>query len=123
MSCKELKFLSGEQFDNFKCAFSKDDHILKDPLNLKKCGHFMCKDCFKKVSKNSKTVKCQICFKINENSEIVNNEESVEIKNSLEYNIEMFLKLIQRKLNESKNILFGKLIYLNQVNVLKISYF
>jgi hypothetical protein len=108
MSFKELKVLSGDQFDDFKCAFSKDDHIIKDPLNLTKCGHFICNDCFNKVSAKSKTVKCQICFLVTENSEIKNNEESLEIRHSLESNIEIFLKLIQKKLNESKNILIGK---------------
>jgi hypothetical protein len=110
---------STELLDDFRCAQSDDNHSLINPIQLSKCGHFVCKDCLPNDSK-VQSIKCKTCGVITEDhfSEFPVSEG---FKESLKFYLGNIFELIEKqtrsKLNELKSI---KNVYIFEVFKFKL---
>ena len=103
MSFKPLNVL-----EVFKCAISKDDHIVKEPLSLTNCNHFICDNCLVKIT--SETIKCRVCCEITNKRQITNDAKSSALRKTLKLNYENLLMYFQENLNQSKKTLLGNML-------------
>jgi hypothetical protein len=97
---------STEILDEFKCAFSDDNHFLINPITLSKCGHSVCKNCLPNDTKVH-SIECKKCGVITKDvfSEI---PVSKGFKEALKLCLGNIFELIESetssKLNELKSI-------------------
>jgi hypothetical protein len=56
---------STEILDEFKCAFSDDNHFLINPITVSKCGHSVCKNCLPNETE-VQSIECKKCGVITE---------------------------------------------------------
>ena len=67
------------ELNDLQCGLS-NDHVVKEPISLL-CGHCICKQCVPDIQEV--IIKCKICSKQTEKSELRIDSESIPIKNSI----------------------------------------
>jgi hypothetical protein len=97
------KLILNDDYEEYICALSNDQHIINDPLVLS-CGHNICKECLEKIGLES--ILCKICCEQTKRN-LISDEKTKFIKESIQLNIESFLKIINKKMIESVSLLSG----------------
>jgi hypothetical protein len=91
--------------DEFTCCLSSDRHFIIQPMQLTKCGHLACKECFPKFDK--KGIQCKKCDVISEfnliTSQVSTVLDTVDVKCLYENMFQTIEKEISSKIDKLKS--------------------
>ena len=90
----------------FFCSFSDEIHLTKEPMVLSKCGHYICLECYLKVS--IANLECKTCGELNNetiNTSILSIGDSFStFEKQLKKHIsKLKSKKYQKKINNSRS--------------------